>query len=295
MTATFSCSSRPRVLLAGLLVFLTTACLNFSLRPPLEKAEWGLRKRLVVQGFRSMRLGHSYLAGRAFNLAMTPGALVDRARFSKDGSCGYVCHKLSQVEDLCLSLDNYKDYKGEARLLSRLNKLYGLANKDYWQAETLFRQSQCEELRRHTGRASSFRKESIALCKEILSRDRGNSFEASMLLSYLYLKESRLEEAEVVLADQLSRSLSKKDSCRAFETFQITGILFDRLQPKGAEFTAKRIFSLLEARGNTPDFSTKFLLLRQMQNSYVMNGDNKAAEDTALIIAREVEAHRSGK
>ncbi|HNH75148.1 MAG TPA: hypothetical protein PLF23_15295, partial [Candidatus Obscuribacter sp.] len=70
----------------------------------------------------------------------------------------------------------------------------------------------------------------------------------------------------------------------------------DRLRTQGAEYTAKRIFYLLEARGKTLDFSTKFMLLRQMQSAYMMNGNNKAAEDTALIIAREIEAHRaSGK
>lgn len=294
MTATFSCPSRPRVLLAGLLVFLATACLNFNLRTPMEKAEWGLRKRLVVQGFRSMRLGHPDLAERAFNLATTPGSLVEAPR--QDTSEFYWGYKLKAVEGLCHSLEYSQDYKGEARLLSRLNKVYRIANIDYSRAQVTYWQYQCEELRGHTCRAALFRQTAKEQCRSILTKERGDSIGASILLSNIYLKEGRLQEAEAVLADQLAQSLSSKSRNRYFDIYDATSILVDRLRTQGAESTAKRIFSLLAARAKTPDFRTKFLLLRQMQNSYMMNGDNKAAEDTALIIAREVEAHRaSGK
>lgn len=296
MTATFSCSSRPRVLLAGLLVFLATACLNFNLRTPLEKAEWGLRKRLVVQGFRSMRLGQQALAGRAFQLAMTPGALVDQARISNDSSDFYRPNKLTAVESLCHSLKNSQDYKGEARLLGRLNKIYGLAKADYRQANVLHWQSHCEERRGHARRADLFREKAKELCLSHLSREKGDSIGASTLLAHLNFEEGNLQEAEAVLADQLAQSLSSKSRNRNFDIYDATSILVDRLRTQGAESTAKRIFSLLEDRGKTPDFSTKFMLLRQMQNTYVMRENNEAAEDTALIIAREIEAHRvSGK
>ncbi|MDX1985298.1 MAG: hypothetical protein SFV17_01300 [Candidatus Obscuribacter sp.] len=296
MTATFSCPSRPRVLVAGLLIFLATACLNFNLRPPLEKAEWGLRKRLVVQGFRSMRLGQQALAGRAFQLAMTPGALVEPPRQSGDSSELYWVYKLKAVEGLCHSLEYSQDYKGEARLLSRLNKIYRIANIDYSRAQVTYWQYHCEELRGHTCRAALFRQTAKEQCRSLLTKQRGDSIGASILLSNIYLKEGRLQEAEAVLADQLAQSLSSKSRNRNFDIYDATSILVDRLRTQGAEYTSKRIFALLEARGKTPDFSTKFMLLRQMQNTYVMRENNEAAEDTALIIAREIEAHRvSGK
>ncbi|MBL8085617.1 MAG: hypothetical protein JNN26_23525 [Candidatus Obscuribacter sp.] len=296
MTATFSCPSRPRLFVAGLLIFLATACLNFNLRPPLEKAEWGLRKRLVVQGFRSMRLGHPDLAGRAFQLATTPGALIETARLSNPRIQIYNSDKLLAVEGLCHSLEYSQDYKGEARLLGRLNKIYRLAKADYRQAHVLNWQSRCEELRGNSCRADFFRQKAIEHFRSVLTRRKGDSIGASTVLSQLYIKEGRLQEAEGVLIEQLVSSLSKEDSCSTFETFQVTINLVYCLRTQGSEFTSKRIFSLLEARGKTPDFSTRFMLLRQMQNTYVMNGNNKAAEDTALIIAREIEAHRaSGK
>lgn len=296
MTATFSCPSRPRLFVAGLLIFLATACLNFNLRPPLEKAEWGLRKRLVVQGFRSMRLGHPDLAGRAFRLATTPGALVETARFSQEDSPVYLWGKMLAVEKLCHSLRSSKDYKGEARLLSRLNKIYRLANIDYSRAQVTYWQFQCEELRGNSCRADFFRQKAKEQCRSLLASQKGDSIGASILLSQIYLNEGRLQEAEAVLADQLAQSLSNNSRYRRFDIYDATSILVDRLRTQGTEFTAKRIFSLLEARGKTPDFSTKFMLLRQMQSAYMMNGNNKAAEDTALIIAREIEAHRaSGK
>lgn len=296
MTATFSCPSRPRLFVAGLLIFLATACLNFNLRPPLEKAEWGLRKRLVVQGFRSMRLGHPDLAGRAFQLATTPGALIETARLSTPRI--QICNsgKLLAVEGLCRSLEYSQDYKGEARLLGRLNKIYRLAKADYRRAQVLSMQSDCEELRGNSCRADFFRQKAVEQCRSLLTRQKGDSIGASTLLSYLYLKEGKMQEAEAVLADQLALSLSIDSVNRSWEICDATWILADRLRTQGAEYTAKRIFYLLEARGKTLDFSTKFMLLRQMQNTYVMNGNNKAAEDTALIIAREIEAHRaSGK
>jgi len=294
MTATFSCPSRPRLFVAGLLIFLATACLNFNLRPPLEKAEWGLRKRLVVQGFRSMRLGHPDLAERAFNLATTPGSLVEAPR--QDTSEFYWGYKLKAVEGLCHSLEYSQDYKGEARLLSRLNKIYRVANIDYSRAQVTYWQFQCEELRGHTCQAALFRQKAKEQCRSLLAIQKGDSIGASILLSQIYLNEGRLQEAEAVLADQLAQSLSNNSRYRRFDIYDATSILVDRLRTQGAEYTAKRIFYLLEARGKTLDFSTKFMLLRQMQNAYMMNGNNKAAEDTALIIAREIEAHRaSGK